>query len=160
MPWRRDRLPTLVFLGFPGGSNGKRSAYNAGDLGLISGLGRSPGKGNSYPLQYSCLENSMDRGAWQAIVHGVARSWTQRSDLLFSRHLESWCEHLLSYLNINMSRIQYFIELQCQGTHQKIYGNHILVLKKLYYIQNIITHLISCLPPPPHIHNSLLTYTS
>ena len=120
-----------------------------GDLGSISGLGRSSGKGNSYPLQDSCLENSTDRGAWQAIVHGVARSRTQRSDLLFSRHLESWCEHILSYLNINMSRIQYFIELRCQGTHQKIYGGHILVLKKLYYIQNIITHPISC---PPHLH--------
>ena len=57
---------------------------------------------------------------------------------------------ILSYLNINMSKIQYFIKLLCQGTHQKIYGNHILVLKKLYYIQNIITHPIS--HPPPHIH--------
>ena len=49
--------------GFPGGSDGKESACNSGDLGLISGLGRSPGEGNGYPLQYSCLENSMDRGA-------------------------------------------------------------------------------------------------
>ena len=48
---------------------------NAGDLGLIPGLGRSPGEGNGYLLQYSCLENSMNRGAWQAIVHGVAKSW-------------------------------------------------------------------------------------
>ena len=46
---------------------------NAGDLGPIPGLGRSPGEGNGYPLQYSCLENSMDRGAWQATVHGVAK---------------------------------------------------------------------------------------
>ena len=52
----------------------KESACNAGDLGLIPGLGRSPGKGNSYPLQYSGLENSMDRGAWQATVHGVSES--------------------------------------------------------------------------------------
>ena len=52
------------------------SAYNAGDLGLIPGLGRSPGEGNGYPLQYSGLENSMDRGAWQATVHGVAKSLT------------------------------------------------------------------------------------
>ena len=52
----------------------KASAYNAGDLGLIPGLGRSPGEGNGSPLQYSCLENPMDRGAWQATVHGVAKS--------------------------------------------------------------------------------------
>ena len=61
---------------FAGGSDGKASASNAGDLGLIPGLGRSPGKGNSYPLQYSCLEKSKDRRAWQAIVHGVAKSRT------------------------------------------------------------------------------------
>ena len=59
-------------LGFPDGSDGKESAYNAGDLGSIPGLGRSPGEGNGNRLQYSCLENAMDRGAWQARVHGVA----------------------------------------------------------------------------------------
>ena len=58
-------------LGFPGGSDGKESAHNAGDLGLISGSGRFPGEGNGNALQYSCLENSMDRGAWRATVHGV-----------------------------------------------------------------------------------------
>ena len=58
--WRRDRLPTPVFLGFPCGSAGKESTCNAGDLGLIPGLGRSPGEGKGYPLQYSGLENSMD----------------------------------------------------------------------------------------------------
>ena len=61
-------------MGFAGGSDGKESACSAGDLGSIPGSGRSPGGGNSYPLQYSCLENSMDRGAWQATVHGVAKS--------------------------------------------------------------------------------------
>ena len=69
--WRRERLPTPVFLGFPGGSAGRESACNAGDLGLIPELGRSPGKGNGYPLQYAGLENSMD-----CIVHRVARSRT------------------------------------------------------------------------------------
>ena len=59
IPWRRDRLPTPVFLGFPGGSAGKESAYNSGDLGLISGLGQSLGEGNGYPFYYS-LKNSMD----------------------------------------------------------------------------------------------------
>ena len=66
--------------GFPGGLDGKVSACSAGDPGLIPGLGRSPGEGNGNPLQYSCLENSMDRGAWQATVHGVAQSGTRLSD--------------------------------------------------------------------------------
>ena len=56
------------------------SVGDAEDLGSISGSGRSLGEGNGYPLQYSCLENSMDRGAWQATVHGVTKSWTQFSD--------------------------------------------------------------------------------
>ena len=59
--------------GFPHSLVGKESACNAGDLDSISGLGKSPGEGNGNPLQYSCLENPMDRGAWQATVHGVAR---------------------------------------------------------------------------------------
>ena len=63
-----------------GSSEGKESACNAGDLGSVPGLGRSLGEGNGYSLQYSCLENSMDRGACLAIVHGVTKSWTQLSD--------------------------------------------------------------------------------
>ena len=60
-------------LGFPGGLAGNKSAYNVGDLGLIPGLGRSPGEGNGNPLQYSCPENPMDRGAWQSTVDGGTR---------------------------------------------------------------------------------------
>ena len=59
--------------GFSGGSDGKESACNARDLGSIPGLGKSPGEGNGNPLPYSCLENSIDRGVWWAIVHKVAR---------------------------------------------------------------------------------------
>ena len=59
-------------------SDGKESSFDAGDLGLIPGLGRSPGEGNGNPLQCSCLENSMDRGAWWASVHGVAKSQALR----------------------------------------------------------------------------------
>ena len=58
----------------------KASAYNAGDLGSNPGLGRSPGEGNGNPFQYSCLENSMDGGAWQATAHGVAKSRTRLGD--------------------------------------------------------------------------------
>ena len=61
---------------FPGGSNAKESGCNLRDQGSIPGLGRSPGEGNGSPLQYSCMENPMGRGAWQAAVHGVAKSWT------------------------------------------------------------------------------------
>ena len=61
-------------MGLPGGSDGKESTCNARDLGSIPGLRRSLGEGNRYPLQYSCLGNSMERGAWQAAVHGVAKS--------------------------------------------------------------------------------------
>ena len=63
-------------LGFPGGSDGKKSAFNAGDLCSVPGLGRSLGEGKGDPLQYSCLENPMDRGVWRTIVHGVAKSQT------------------------------------------------------------------------------------
>ena len=75
---RRDGLPTPVFLDFPCGSAGKESACNVGDLGLIPGLGRSPGEGKGYPLQCSGLENSMD-----CIVHGVAKSRTRLSSFHF-----------------------------------------------------------------------------
>ena len=71
------------------GSQVKVSACNAGDLGSIPGLGRSPGKGNGNPLQYSCLENPMDGGAWWATVHRVAKSQTQLSDFT-SLHFYMW----------------------------------------------------------------------
>ena len=79
IPWRRDRLLTPVFLGFPCGSAGKESASDAGDLGLLSGLGKSPGEGKGYPLQYSGLENSMD-----CIVHVVTKSQTRLSNVHFN----------------------------------------------------------------------------
>ena len=75
---QKERIHIIIaFLwGFPGGSDGKESACNAGDQDSIPGWGRSPGGGNDNPLQYSCLWNSMDRGAWWATVHGFAKSWT------------------------------------------------------------------------------------
>ena len=66
--------------GFPCSSVGKESACSAGDPGSIPGLGRSLGEANGNPLQYPCLENLMERGAWRAAVHGVAKSWAQLSD--------------------------------------------------------------------------------
>ena len=70
----------LAGLGFPGSSDGKEYTCNAGDLSSVPGLGKSPGGGHGNPLQYSCLENSVDRGVWQAAVHGVAKSRIQLSD--------------------------------------------------------------------------------
>ena len=70
-------------------------AYNAKDLDLIPGLGRSPGEGNGNPLQYSCLENSMDRGAWQATVYGVVQSWTQLSNFTSLHILIKEADHLI-----------------------------------------------------------------
>ena len=69
-----------ISVGFPGGSDGKEPACNSGDPDSIPGLGRSPGKGNGNPLQCSCLENPMNWGAWQAIVHGVTKSQTGLSE--------------------------------------------------------------------------------
>ena len=71
---RKSTVFQDLTLNIPGGSGGKESACNAGHLGLIPGWGRSPGEGNGNLLQYSCLENPMDRGAWRATVHGVAKS--------------------------------------------------------------------------------------
>ena len=81
------KIPLLF--DFPGGSDGKASAYNAGDPGSIPASGRSPGEGNGNPLQYSCLENPMDGGAWWATVHGVTKSQTQLSNFT-SPHFTSF----------------------------------------------------------------------
>ena len=66
----------LVGWGFPGGSDDKKFACSAGDLGSIPGTGRFPREGNGSPLQESCLEHPVDREAWRAIVHGITKSWT------------------------------------------------------------------------------------
>ena len=71
-------------MGFPGGSENKEFTCNAGNLGSVSGLRRFPGEGNSYLLQYFGLENSTDRGAWWATIHGLAKSQTQLSDFTFT----------------------------------------------------------------------------
>ena len=81
---RKKKLPPLLSIAkslvLPGGSDGKESTYNSGDLGSIPGSGRYPREENGNPLQNSCLNNPMDREAWQATVHGVAKSWTRLND--------------------------------------------------------------------------------
>ena len=79
-------------MGFPGDSEGKASACNAGDPGSIPGSRRSPGEGNGNPFQYSCLENPMDRRAWWATVHGVTKSRTQLSDFTHSLRKSKWTD--------------------------------------------------------------------
>ena len=92
--------------GLPRGSGGKESACNAGNLGLIPELGRSPGEGHGYPLQYSWLENSMERGAWRATVQGVAKSRTQLSKFHFLYYIRTSISSrvkgyfFLSYLSV------------------------------------------------------------
>ena len=78
--WTTILMVLNIGVGFPGDSDGKEPACNSGDPDSIPGLGRSPGKGNGNPLQYSCLDNPMDRGAWLSTVHGVAKSWTWLSN--------------------------------------------------------------------------------
>ena len=97
---------------FPGSSDGKESAYNAGDPNLILGLGRCPGEGKGNSLQYSCLKNPMDRGAWRAIVHGVTwlSDWIRRSTLRISFVLISVFD---SIPDIGLKRL---------GMHTRVHG--------------------------------------
>ena len=94
--------PPKMPQGLPGGSAGKESACEAGDLGLIPGSGRSPGGGNGNPLQYSCLRSPMDRGAWRATVHGLTRvghdSVTKPPDALKEKKKkEENCKDIVTY---------------------------------------------------------------
>ena len=93
--WRMDRLPTAEFLDFPCGSADKESACNVGDLDSVPGLGRSPGEGKGYPLQYSGLENSMD-----SVVHGVTKSRTRLSGFHFHFHVLEKRDQLFESLQL------------------------------------------------------------
>ena len=84
----RPEMMVALNKGFPGGSNGKEFACSVGYPALIPGSGRSPGEGNGYPFQYSCLENSMDRGVWQATVHRLQRVGHDRVTNTFT--LNKW----------------------------------------------------------------------
>ena len=96
-------------MGFPGGLDGKESACNVGDLGLIPGWGRSPGEGNGYPLQHSCLENPMVGGAWQSTVYGVTKRRTQLSDFTITITITD-------SLDMNIFKV---INMHCQNISEK-----------------------------------------
>ena len=104
--------------GFPGGSEVKVSASDAGDLGSIPGSGRSPGEGNGNPLQYSCLENSclenpMDGGAWWGTVHWVAKSRTRLSDLTFKRLIDLTIQRSIFVLNSDPTFKKRLKQVEC-----------------------------------------------
>ena len=131
--WRRDRLPTPVFLGFPCDSDGKESTCNAGDLDSIPGLGRSPEEGKGYPFQYSGLENSMD-----CIVHGVSKSQTQLSD---------WTELIFHFwtrqLDFFITSVSLFFMFVCFSTFLNTWGTWV---KHIYIISSVsssASHFIS-----------------
>ena len=109
-PWATCKayysLTPMHTMDFPGGSDGKVSAYNARDPGSIPTLGRSPREGNGNPLQYSCFENPMDGGAWWATVHGVTESQTRRSS--FTMHSMKWATYSLLSKSSQRKDIQHW----------------------------------------------------
>ena len=122
-----------IYSTIPGGSDSKVSAYNAGDLGSIPPLGRLPGEGNGNPLQYSCLENPLDRRTWEAIVQGVAKSGTQLSDFTFTFNWGiymhcSWIKqntplsliHVTTKGNVQCIRHPQFSCIICEGSLPRI----------------------------------------
>ena len=115
--WR----PIFQLKGFPGGSVGKESACKAGDQGSIPGSGRSPEEGNGNPLEYSCLENSIDRGAWWATVHGVTKSQTRLSDFTFTFHFHALKNEMATHSSVLAWRIPEMEEpdgLPSMGSHR------------------------------------------
>ena len=92
----------LILGGFPCGSDSKESACNSGDPDSPLGLGRSPGEGNGNPLQYSCLQNSMDRGAWWATDHEVSKSWTWLSVIITFLYFLPWFHDISPILKVGL----------------------------------------------------------
>ena len=119
MTWGTRERKNFIYH-FPGGSDGKAPVYNVGDLGSIPGSGRSPGEGNGNPLQYSCLENPMDGGAWWAAVHGVTKSWTGLSDFTFTFHFHALEKEMATRSSVLAWRIPGMAEpgrLLSMGSH-------------------------------------------
>ena len=105
----------LYSTGFPGSSDGKEAACKEGDQGLVPGSGRSPGEGNGNPFQYSCLENSKERGAWCAIVDRVTKKWTQLSNYSAQSYVAAWMGEVFGGESIHI-----FVCLSPFAIHLKI----------------------------------------
>ena len=128
-------LLIIILWGFPSGSGSKESACSAGALGSISGSGGSPGEGNGYPFQYSYLENSMDRGAWGATVHGVVKSRTWLSDFTFPFHFRALEKEVATHSSILAWRIPWTEEhggLQSMGL-QRVRLDFGVLMKSSWY---------------------------
>ena len=148
----------LIALGLCLVAFGKASVYNVGDPGSIPGLGRSPGEGNGNPLQYYCLENPMDRGAWKATVHGVAKSRTWLSDFTFTFTLVAFKQMLV--LTLNFFQVQHCsVQSSCSvvsdsatpwttACQASLSDTNSLSLLKLMSIESVIpsNHFILCRP--------------
>jgi len=188
--WPTETMRKYVFsfiLDFPGRSAGKESACNAGDLSSIPGSGKTPGEGKGYPLQYSCLENFMDRGLWQATVHGVAKSRTWLSDFHFTffkllslakfvtdqyiiqghqlLKITTWNKSLGQFDSVqSLSRVQLFVipwTAACQASQSITNSRSSL---KLMSIESVMpsNHLIFChsLLLPPSISPSIRVFSN
>ena len=122
--WSSFVLGTYYLRGFPGASGGKASACNARDPAPIPGSGRSPGEGNGNPLQYSCLENSIDGGAWWATVHAIPKSRTRLSDITFTFHFHALEKEMATYFSVLAWRMPGTAEpggLPSMGSHRVRY---------------------------------------
>ena len=146
IPWRRDRLPLPVFLGFPYGSAGKESAWNAGDLGSVPGLGRSSGEGNVYLIQYSGLENSMD-----CIVNDVAKSWTWLSNFHLNCLLKALSPSAVTF-EVLGSRTSIY---EVRGSGHNSAHNSKFSIFRLWYILRLIGCFIFSYNPNMNLKNFL-----
>ena len=127
-------------MGFPSGSDGKETACNVGDLGLIPGSGISPGEGNDNPLQYPCLENPMVRGTWQSTVHGIAKSQTWLSNFIITIYIIQVTKKDLLYSTGNY--IQYLVKIYNRKESQKkCVCVYIYVYIYIYKLNHFTVHL-------------------
>ena len=147
---RRTHYFVLKFLGVfcsrPGGSDSKESACNAGGMGSVPGLGRSSGGGNGNPLQYSCLENSMDKGAWQATVHRVTKSqtWLKRlSKHAYMMHSDILCFiYSIILYSFLLKYSQFTISCSCRCTAQSFNFTHTHTYTYVYTHTHILFQIL------------------